>query len=103
MSKVSNAFQNLAYMSSLAGQIEQEAQAAENIFNVFSLPAIIANITSQVTQIALSLPNDIATLTTGIPVDISEVTACANNVAANAGQQLDIMVANVQSCIDQSG
>jgi len=96
------AFTDLVTISNLTTQIQQEVQAAQNLWNVFSLPSILANMMSQVAQITKTLPGDIATLTTGIPNAMTQIPTCANNVATAAGQQLNNILVNAQSCI-QSG
>jgi hypothetical protein len=93
-----SAFNDLINISNLTAQIQQEVQAAQNPFNALYLPYILGSIMSQVTQITTSLPGDIATLTTAIP----NAMTCANNAATAAGQQLNSILASVQSCV-QSG
>jgi len=103
VSPIYNAYENLINMSSVAAGLSQEAQAAENIFNGFSLPAIIQNITSSITEIATSLPNDIAVLTTGIPNAIAQLSSCVNNTIEAAIQQFDNILVAAQGCVNQSG
>jgi hypothetical protein len=97
-----NAFTDLVTISNLTTQIQQEIQAAENPWNVLSVPSLIASMASQITQITTSLPIDIATLTTGIPNAMTQIPTCATNVATAAGEQLNSILASVQNCI-QSG
>ena len=103
ISPIYNAYENLINMSSVAEELSQEAQAAENILNVFSLPAIIQNITSLVTTIATSLPSDITELTTGIPGALTQISECATNVTVAASNQLLNIFITVQNCINPSG
>ena len=103
VSPIYNAYENLINMSSVAAGLSQEAQAAENIFNVFSLPAIIQNITSSITEIATSLPNDITVLTTGIPNAIEQISECATNAIGLASVTFNNILEAAQTCVNQNG
>jgi len=103
VTNVSNAFTDLMNMNSLATLLQQEVQALQNPFNLLNFPAIIANITSQAVQIASSVPNDLTTLTTAIPNALTQIPACGNTAAASAAQQLNAILASVQTCVQNSG
>jgi len=103
VSNVYNAFTDLMNLNSLATQLQQEVQALQNPFNILNFPALIANITSQAIQIASSVPNDISTLTTAIPNALTQIPSCVAPVETTAAQQLNAILASVQSCIQSSG
>ena len=103
VTNVYNAFTDLMNLNSLATQLQQEVQALQNPFNILNFPALIANITSQAIQIASSVPNDISTLTTAIPNALTQIPSCVAPVESTAAQQLNAILASVQSCIQSSG
>ena len=79
-------------VSSQAAQLVQEAAAA-NIFSVFSV------IISRGLQLASSVTSALAGLTTAVPIATAQISICGATVAANASQQLNTILADVQSCV----
>jgi len=96
-------------LSSQAAQLSQDIQAAINPlyflnpFNIPNIPTLFLNITTRISNLAGSLANDTAELTTVGPQEIAKIPTCAANVAMTAIQQLNTTAANVQSCVSQSG
>jgi hypothetical protein len=89
---LSYAYSDLLNLSSQAAQIVQEVAAA-NIFTVFSV------ITSRGLQLASSLTSVLLELATAVPIATAQIPICGATVAAAAGQQLNTIFANVQSCV----
>jgi hypothetical protein len=92
---LSNAYSDLLNVSRQAAQIVQEA-AAQNIFNLFTV------ITSRGLQLASSVIPILTELTRAFPTATAQIPICGAIVAGSAGQQLNDILAKVQSCV-QSG
>jgi len=93
---LSNAYLKLLDLRDQAAQAVQDA-ASVGFFNI--LPFI----TSRGLQIASSVPAVMAQLAIAVPAATAQIPICGATVAATAGQQLSSILANVQSCVNQSG
>ena len=109
------AVNNVGNLSSQAAQLQTQVQEAQNIisnsnifniFNIFNnlrLRGWIANITTSGRQLSTNLPIVMTQVNTAFSNFTTQLSACGTTGAATAGQQLNTILANVQSCTQNSG
>ena len=106
------AVNNVGNLSSQAAQLQTQVQEAQNIinnsniFNIFNnlrLRGLIANITISGRQLSTNLPIVMTQVNTAFSNFTTQLSACGTTAAATAGQQLNAILANVQSCTQNSG
>jgi len=103
------AVNNVGNLSSQAAQLQTQVQEAQNIinnsniFNNLRLRGLIANITISGRQLSTNLPIVMTQVNTAFSNFTTQLSACGTTAAATAGQQLNAILANVQSCTQNSG
>ena len=103
------AVNNVGNLSSQAAQLQTQVQEAQNIinnsniFNNLRLRGLIANITISGRQLSTNLPIVMTQVNTAFSNFTTQLSACGTTGAATAGQQLNTILANVQSCTQNSG
>jgi len=90
------AYLDLLNLRDQAAQVAQET-AAVSLGNLFQFGI------SRGLQLAASFTSVGTELATALPAATAQIPICGATAAATAGQQLNTILANVQSCIIQSG
>jgi hypothetical protein len=81
---------------------DQVAQAAQEAA-AGGLSSSFTSILSRALQLAASLTSVLAELAIAMPAATAQIPICGAMVAATTGQQLNTILADVQSCINHSG